>query len=403
MSMSKRLMSHFASAALLLAGLAAAPGDATAFDVDVNVFYDRLSPYGTWQYHPSYGRVWSPRGVRNDWRPYTEGHWAWTYDYGWLWVEDEPWGWATYHYGRWLFDPRLGWLWMPGNQWAPAWVRWRHGGGHVGWAPLAPYGIDTVPGYWVFVPENRFLSRRLRPVVYYPTRYQNYFDDCRVVGSVSRHRDHWVNDQVDWHRIEHVTKTKIVPLRVRDSETVASPRFDRDRSELTVFRPGVKGTPEQWRKRSLEGATSAPEEAGPKPERQPAEHRTFERREEPRRADERRMQDQPEPPKVRSLEKQEPPKQRVLRRDDRRQEVEPRHQPQQELRRQPSAEPTLQSRGQRRGAHPVAIEQPRPQSADSAPARRVRGKQAAEVEAENAPPAQENAPPARQGQRRFGR
>jgi hypothetical protein len=55
-----------------------------------------------------------------------------------VWVSDEPWGWATYHYGRWANVDGTGWVWVPGYQWAPAWVSWRYGGGYAGWAPLPP-------------------------------------------------------------------------------------------------------------------------------------------------------------------------------------------------------------------------------------------------------------------------
>jgi hypothetical protein len=89
-----------------------------------------------------------------------------------MWLEEEPWGWAAFHYGRWAFDERLGWVWVPGNTWAPAWVAWRSGQGYIGWAPLAPdvdwkraagekpdalgRGID--PSAWSFVRTREFPS-----------------------------------------------------------------------------------------------------------------------------------------------------------------------------------------------------------------------------------------------------
>ena len=79
--------------------IAAAATDVSV-NVDFNLFYDRLDPYGDWvSYQSAY--VWVPRAVGVEWRPYTRGHWAYTRQYGWLWVSDEPFGWATYHYGRW--------------------------------------------------------------------------------------------------------------------------------------------------------------------------------------------------------------------------------------------------------------------------------------------------------------
>src|SRR6185295_7816837 len=92
-------------------------------DVDVNTFYDQLSPYGDWVQSREYGWVWVPN-VDAGWRPYTEGRWVYT-DFGWTWVDDEEWGWAPFHYGRWYEDASLGWAWVPGSEWGPAWVSWQ--------------------------------------------------------------------------------------------------------------------------------------------------------------------------------------------------------------------------------------------------------------------------------------
>jgi hypothetical protein len=82
--------------------------------------------------------------VAAGWRPYTEGQWVWTDEFGWTWVSDEPWGWATYHYGRWYFDPIYGWSWVPGRVWAPAWVSWRQSTDHMIWAPLPPEALGDI-------------------------------------------------------------------------------------------------------------------------------------------------------------------------------------------------------------------------------------------------------------------
>lgn len=104
-------------------------------EVNINVFVNELSPYGSWETSPTYGRVW----VYNDmnFSPYsTGGHWAYT-KFGWTWVSDYRWGWAPFHYGRWAFE-RNRWMWVPGYQWGPAWVNWRSGGDYYGWAPMGP-------------------------------------------------------------------------------------------------------------------------------------------------------------------------------------------------------------------------------------------------------------------------
>jgi len=124
-------------------------------------FHAPLTPHGTWIEVGKHGRCWRPAHVAVGWRPYCEGHWVWT-DCGWYWVSDEPWAWACYHYGWWTLDPVHGWVWVPGIEWAPAWVTWRVGGGHCGWAPRPPRGVVLAPASFVFVEERRF-HERVRP------------------------------------------------------------------------------------------------------------------------------------------------------------------------------------------------------------------------------------------------
>jgi hypothetical protein len=135
-------------------------------------FYEPLTPYGTWEAVPGYGRCWVPRNVDRNWRPYCNGNWERT-DAGWYWQSDEPWAWATYHYGRWDLSPQFGWYWVPQTQWSPAWVSWHEGGGYVGWAPLQPSqrfsgGVMVVnvaviaPQAYVFV-EPRHFMQPVRP------------------------------------------------------------------------------------------------------------------------------------------------------------------------------------------------------------------------------------------------
>ncbi len=113
-----------------------------AADVSVDFFYNNLSG-GDWIEVADYGYVWQPSvAVSNtSWRPYSDGYWAYT-DVGWTWVSYEDFGWATYHYGRWSRLHDYGWVWVPGRdedlEWGPAWVSWRTGGSHIGWAPLPP-------------------------------------------------------------------------------------------------------------------------------------------------------------------------------------------------------------------------------------------------------------------------
>jgi hypothetical protein len=123
---------------------------------DDRVFYERLAPYGHWEWVPDYGRVWVP-AVAPGWRPYVYGRWVLT-DWGWTWASDDPWAWAAYHYGSWGYTFGIGWFWVPGHVWAPAWVTWRWGFGYCAWAPIGPHGVFF--GYrhpaWVAVRNEHF-------------------------------------------------------------------------------------------------------------------------------------------------------------------------------------------------------------------------------------------------------
>lgn len=146
-------------------------------EVGLDFFHHELGGHGHWFENHAYGLVWSPHHMPHDWQPYTVGHWEYTDDYGWLWVSDLDWGWAAFHYGRWIFDDFHGWAWVPGTEWGPAWVAWREGDGHVGWAPLPPQvgwevgvGLGTAgfdinvqihPRHWSFVPERFILEPHL--------------------------------------------------------------------------------------------------------------------------------------------------------------------------------------------------------------------------------------------------
>jgi hypothetical protein len=118
-----------------------APGDpgnstATASDDEIDT---TLDGYGQWVDTDDYGQVWRPDAtvVGVDFTPYESGgSWAYT-DAGWAFSCDYPWGWLPFHYGRWAWFHGY-WGWVPGHRWGPAWVEWRHGGGVVGWRPMAP-------------------------------------------------------------------------------------------------------------------------------------------------------------------------------------------------------------------------------------------------------------------------
>ena len=115
-------------------------------DISIDFIYDNLSG-GNWIDVEGYGYGWQPDLAVSDpnWRPYSDGYWAYT-DYGWTWISYEDFGWAAYHYGRWANLADYGWVWFPGEDldWGPAWVSWRTGGDYIGWAPLPPRGPEVV-------------------------------------------------------------------------------------------------------------------------------------------------------------------------------------------------------------------------------------------------------------------
>jgi hypothetical protein len=109
---------------------------------------DDLTEHGEWIYTKKYGYVWKPYRTSTaayaDWSPYRYGHWRWIPPFGWTWVNDEPWGWATYHYGRWVYVDRE-WCWTPyasyrprRSWWSPALVVVTYSGSLICWYPL-PY------------------------------------------------------------------------------------------------------------------------------------------------------------------------------------------------------------------------------------------------------------------------
>ncbi|MCX7098628.1 MAG: hypothetical protein NTV43_12080 [Methylococcales bacterium] len=200
----------------------------SGMNATVGIFHNALAPYGHWVNHRTYGQVWYPNHVARDWRPYTQGYWAYTGDYGWLWVSYEPWGWAPFHYGRWAWDNWYGWVWVPGRTWAPAWVFWRSGGGYSAWAPMPPnvvwqagiglnisyfnYDRDLRWDSWVAVNDRDFTNRQLHQHIR-PTRHNrqviqvtNYINNVSIVNHTI------VNPGVPVKQIENVTHRPIVPV-----------------------------------------------------------------------------------------------------------------------------------------------------------------------------------------------
>jgi Family of unknown function (DUF6600) len=190
-------------------------------------FRAALEPYGRWQRHARWGEVWTPADRPRDWRPYTVGRWAYTDDWGWYWVSDEPearWGWVAYHYGRWIFDDALGWCWVPGDEWSPAWVQWRRarqGFDYVGWAPLPPDDLIVEyveePRFWIFVRGPDFIAPRILPIILPFARYNVFINETVIVNRtvlVAGQGGHFaVNPGISPAEVAAVTRR---PLRTYD-------------------------------------------------------------------------------------------------------------------------------------------------------------------------------------------
>jgi hypothetical protein len=224
--------------------------------VDLGFFYDSLAPYGNWVERPSYGWVWAPTAVSTSWRPYENGHWVWT-DEGWVWVTDEPYGWATYHYGRWYDDPEIGWAWVPGDEWGSSWVSWQAGADYVGWAPLPPgvsvsvgvggyggYAYGIAPENYVFVPDRYFLAPSVATYVVPTARVRGFwgqtrnFTNYRFAGGRAFNQGIPV-DQVQRFVGRRVPRYQVADLGGNDFRRFrGGARIQGDR--LAIFRPQVQ-------------------------------------------------------------------------------------------------------------------------------------------------------------------
>jgi hypothetical protein len=187
-------------------------------DVSLETFYDELSPYGVWINDPQYGYVWRPDVDQDDFRPYySNGHWEMT-RYGNTWVSDYDWGWAPFHYGRWQHSSRRGWIWIPDTKWGPAWVSWRSGGGHYGWAPLGP-GINIninigprIPDYyWVFVPQRSIYYSRFPS--YDRRRNINIYNNTVIINNTYVYNR---NRYYTGPRAEEIRRVTRQPVRINE-------------------------------------------------------------------------------------------------------------------------------------------------------------------------------------------
>ena len=215
-------------------------------------FYSALAPHGEWIEVESGTRVWRPFHISNQWRPYLDGRWVWTDDYGWYWMSNEPFGRITYHYGRWYYDDYYGWVWMPDDVWAPAWVEWRYNDDYIGWAPLPPYarfimtfGIRFTTHwiapvhYWNFVRYNRFNSViRYRDTA--PEEYARRLIHTERTGpQYGIDHERIINRGVDRTIIERRGNVRFTNTEVKEIREQSGERITRsnDSQHIEIYRP----------------------------------------------------------------------------------------------------------------------------------------------------------------------
>jgi hypothetical protein len=218
--------------------------------VDINVFYDQLADQGTWVEHPDYRYVFIPADVGQGWRPYQQGRWVWTDNYGWYWDSDEPFAWATYHYGRWSYDPAYGWFWVPGDTWAPAWVKWRRGGGRTGWAPIAPDRVGFATGRathydapiaesWVFV-EDQYMGEPDVGVYAAPIpEISVYLRTATREYEPSWQDGYYVNRSIERREYDRVARTRIVDYQVVQVDRRDDLFYDDNSGRLGIYAPRI--------------------------------------------------------------------------------------------------------------------------------------------------------------------
>ena len=347
---------------------------AKAQDVQVSyqTFYDQLAPYGQWVNDPQYGNVWVPYTAPG-FRPYaTDGHWVMT-DQGNMWVSDEPWGWAAYHYGRWTYNGYYGWIWVPGYEWAPAWVTWRSGDGIYGWAPMGPghvYGrrYDYPDNYWVFVTPGYLYN----PYVY------NYYE--RGDAYVYVHRTEYIRYENGRHEdyyygprredIERETHRPVDVYRVSDSREAGATRMGDH--EVNIYRPTVnQGSINTAHPANVvegrEHPIGRPEAVSPTHASQPPAFRQEHPQPQYQQQQQSQQQHQPGPPRQQQQYQQQPPKQQ-----QQYQQQPPRQQQQyqqQPPRQQEPAQqqPRPQQQQQQYQQQPRQQQQPRPQQQQPRP------------------------------------
>lgn len=232
--------------------------DPYSSEMDTSYFYDYLTPHGMWIRHSPYGYVWIPERMSYGWRPYTRGQWVWS-DFGWTWVSTYSWGWVPFHYGRWGWDRYLGWFWVPGSEWGPAWVSWRRGNLHIGWAPIPPdarfipgVGINRLPynlhyASWVFVEYPYFLGRRVDRYVLPVERNMTIISYTTIRTDILVRNNRVINRGIDIDDVRRMTKQTISRHELTPADRPGQSRVRENRVEIynPIIRMNESARPER--------------------------------------------------------------------------------------------------------------------------------------------------------------
>lgn len=274
--------------------------------VDFQIFYDDLSPYGTWVDDSQYGYVWIP-DVAPGFSPYaTNGHWVFTNE-GWTWVSDYPWGWAPFHYGRWYNDGIYGPTWVPDYEWGPGWVTWRSSDNYFGWAPLRPgISIDIAYGRryrgsdkdWTFVQNRNFGRSDMNNYYVNVSNNSSIINNSRVINNnrTDRVRNVTYNTGPDRKDAERRVGKSFNPVAIRERNT---PGQNLNNKQLNIYRPRLqnnldKPKPVPYKVASLNEAISTAQRRVANPQQrnnQPVQQQSQQRKTLPDKGDEKHPND----------------------------------------------------------------------------------------------------------------
>lgn len=242
---------------------------------EYQVFYDELSPYGSWINNSDYGYVWRPSNRNNVFPFGNNGYWLYT-EMGWSWVSIYRWGWAPFHYGRWLYDPYYEWVWVPGYEWSPAWVAWREAPGYYGWLPLSPgISINIAFGNYYNLPYDRWrfvnqrdIGRRDIDNHYAGVGgYARYLEQSKSINNIrqdqSRNTSNHAGPEIK--NVEKITGQRFNPVKIKSSQTHKQAVT---KNELQIFKPEIKSnTKEEAKPKRVEEWKNIPPKAVDQPKK----------------------------------------------------------------------------------------------------------------------------------------